>query len=196
MGCHHNRKAGGYHCHRGPLAGQSFASKEDAARALQRASQPQPSARSSTPPPPAATPAPAVLSGVASVIDGDTLEIHGQRIRLHGIDAPESAQLCKDTRGKDYRCGQQAALALADRIGRRPIECEKRDVDHYKRIVAVCRLGSEVLNAWLVSEGWAMAYRHYSREYVPQETQARKVGRGIWRGEFAPPWDWRNRAGR
>ena len=27
-GCHHNRKAGGYHCHRGPLAGQAFASKD------------------------------------------------------------------------------------------------------------------------------------------------------------------------
>jgi hypothetical protein len=28
-GCHHNRKAGGYHCHRGPFAGQSFASQEE-----------------------------------------------------------------------------------------------------------------------------------------------------------------------
>lgn len=28
-GCHHNRKAGGYHCHRGVLAGQSFGSKEE-----------------------------------------------------------------------------------------------------------------------------------------------------------------------
>ncbi len=28
-GCHHNRKAGGYHCHRGPLAGQSFASLDE-----------------------------------------------------------------------------------------------------------------------------------------------------------------------
>ena len=27
-GCHHNRKAGGYHCHRGELAGKSFASKD------------------------------------------------------------------------------------------------------------------------------------------------------------------------
>jgi hypothetical protein len=27
-GCHHNRKAGGYHCHRGPLAGQVFVSKD------------------------------------------------------------------------------------------------------------------------------------------------------------------------
>ena len=27
-GCHHNRKAGGYHCHRGPLVGQGFESKD------------------------------------------------------------------------------------------------------------------------------------------------------------------------
>lgn len=31
-GCHHNRKAGGYHCHRGDLAGQSFVSKDEALR--------------------------------------------------------------------------------------------------------------------------------------------------------------------
>lgn len=28
-GCHHNRKAGGYHCHRGQFAGQSFSSKDE-----------------------------------------------------------------------------------------------------------------------------------------------------------------------
>ncbi|MBI1818638.1 MAG: YHYH domain-containing protein [Deltaproteobacteria bacterium] len=33
-GCHHNRKAGGYHCHRGSLAGQSFSSKEEMLKAL------------------------------------------------------------------------------------------------------------------------------------------------------------------
>ena len=30
LGCHHNRKAGGYHCHRGDLVGQSFGSKGEA----------------------------------------------------------------------------------------------------------------------------------------------------------------------
>ena len=34
FGCHHNRKAGGYHCHRGPLAGQNFSSKEKAMQAM------------------------------------------------------------------------------------------------------------------------------------------------------------------
>lgn len=139
------------------------------------------------------TQAPDTITGVASVIDGDTLEIHGQRIRLYGIDAPESRQTCRDAAGRDYRCGQQAAIALSDRIGRLPASCEKRDVDRYKRIVAVCRLGRDDLNAWLVSEGHAMAYRQYSSDYVSQEARAREARRGIWRGEFTAPWDWRRR---
>lgn len=28
-GCHQNRKRGGYHCHRGEMAGQSFASQQE-----------------------------------------------------------------------------------------------------------------------------------------------------------------------
>lgn len=35
LGCHHDRARGGYHCHRGPLAGRSFASKAEAEKALQ-----------------------------------------------------------------------------------------------------------------------------------------------------------------
>jgi hypothetical protein len=33
-GCHYNRKAGGYHCHRGPLAGEAFSSKEEMLKKL------------------------------------------------------------------------------------------------------------------------------------------------------------------
>lgn len=34
--CHHSPKLGGYHCHRGPLAWQFFASKEEILRTLER----------------------------------------------------------------------------------------------------------------------------------------------------------------
>ena len=91
------------------------------------------------------------IVGRTSVADDDTVVIRGMRIRLHGIGAPESAQLCQDAAGKSYRCGQVAALALADRIGEADISCEPRDTDRYGRTVAVCRKGEVDLNAWIAS---------------------------------------------
>ncbi|MBI3983914.1 YHYH domain-containing protein [Candidatus Microgenomates bacterium] len=35
-GCHNNRKQGGYHCHRGQLAGQSFVSKAEMLKELEK----------------------------------------------------------------------------------------------------------------------------------------------------------------
>jgi endonuclease YncB( thermonuclease family) len=131
------------------------------------------------------------IIGVASVIDGDTIEIHGTRIRLFGIDAPESSQLCVRPTGERWRCGQQASFALADRIGRAIVRCEERDIDRYQRIVAVCFKDAEDLNRWLVANGWAVAYRRYSRDYVADEDTARQNRTNIWSGEFDMPWDWR-----
>ncbi|WP_342633933.1 thermonuclease family protein [Microvirga calopogonii] len=125
------------------------------------------------------------------MIDGDTLEIRGTRIRFHGVDAPESAQLCQDAGGRAYRCGQQAALALSDKIGSANVTCQQKDVDRYQRIVAQCSANRIDLNGWLIEQGYALAYRQYSTEYVPQEDAARKAKRGLWAGSFTPPWDWR-----
>jgi endonuclease YncB( thermonuclease family) len=104
------------------------------------------------------------LVGTASIVDGDTIEIHGQRIRFHGIDAPESRQECTRSDSTTWRCGQQAALALSDRIGRSIVRCDPRDRDRYGRIVAICFKGAEDLNRWMVASGWAVAYRKYSLE--------------------------------
>ncbi|WP_443136820.1 thermonuclease family protein [Methylobacterium sp. Leaf85] len=117
--------------------------------------------------------------------------IHDTKIRLHGIDAPESAQLCQDGAGKDYRCGQAAALALADQIGAATVSCDPRDTDKYSRTVAVCRKGAEDLNEWMVAQGYAIAYRRYSLDYVPAETTAKAIKRGIWAGTFQEPSEWR-----
>ena len=129
--------------------------------------------------------------GRASVIDGDTIEIRGQRFRLQGVDTPEGAQFCQDAKGKDYRCGQVAANALADKIGAGAVSCAPIETDKYGRTVAICRLGALDLNGWLVEQGLGIAYRKYSTAYVPQEGAAKAAKRGLWAGTFTPPWDWR-----
>ena len=130
-----------------------------------------------------------VISGRAAVIDGDTIEIHGHRIRLYGIAAPQSRQMC-EADGKSYGCGLRAALALATHLAQRLITCQQIDIDAAGRILALCSAGPEDLCAWMVSQGWALAYRKYSTRYVSQEDAARAARRGIWRGTFTAPWDW------
>ena len=65
--------------------------------------------------------------------------------------------------------------------------CKERDRDRYGRVVAVCRLEAENLNAWLVAQGWALAYRRYSSDYVDEETEPSSAQHGIWRGDFVAP---------
>lgn len=131
------------------------------------------------------------VTGRASVVDGDTLDIRGTRFRLQGVDTPESAQMCGDASGTDYPCGRKAAFALSDKIGAGNVSCDVIEKDRYGRSVAVCRLGSEDLNGWLVAQGLGMVYRQYSTAYVRQEEEAKAAKRGIWAGQFTPPWDWR-----
>lgn len=132
----------------------------------------------------------AEIVGVASVIDGDTIEIHDRRIRLDGIDAPESAQLCLRD-GRKERCGQASAFFLADLIERKTVRCVRHDADRYGRDIATCWLGEVNLNETMVATGQAVAYRKYSKRYVPAEGEAEAARRGLWSTEFVMPWDWR-----
>ena len=129
--------------------------------------------------------------GVASVIDGDTIEIHGTQIRLYGIDAPERGQLCQRPTGENWRCGQIAALELVSFIDGAPITCTPNVIDRHGRLVAVCSAAGHDLNARMVAEGWAVAYRQYSKDYIPLEEDARSAKKGIWSGSFVMPWEWR-----
>ena len=39
--------------------------------------------------------------------------------------------------------------------------------------------------------GWALALRPVSERYVVFEDRARAARRGLWKGQFVTPWDWR-----
>jgi len=127
------------------------------------------------------------------VIDGDTLELDGRRIRLHGIDAPERAQKCGGRAIPRWDCGRAATEALA-RLARPPVTCSQVGRDRYGRSIAICRSAGRELSAAMVAQGWALAYRRYSRAHIDAEDTARRARRGLWRGAFVAPHDWRRGA--
>ncbi len=131
------------------------------------------------------------IVGRAYVVDGDSLEIAGRQLRLFGIDAPEGQQYCADKNDRPWPCGRQAASALRDLIKNKKIVCSVRDIDSYKRLVSRCKLGKTDINAWMVKNGHALAYRRYSQDYIAFENSAREHKRGMWRGKFIAPWRWR-----
>ena len=132
-----------------------------------------------------------LVEGRARVIDGDTIKIGKSRIRLHGVDAPESKQRCKDKKLNYWLCGQAATKALRRKINNRVVECFSDKKDKYKRHIAICSVDGTNLNQWLVLNGWAIAYRKYSKDYLEAETAAKSIETGIWAGEFILPWEWR-----
>ena len=131
------------------------------------------------------------LTGLATVIDGDTIIVAGERVRLHGIDAPELDQTFR-WRGKQLACGMMALAALEALTAGVTLRCEGIGRDRYGRLVAKCFSPNGVdVGRRLVSAGWALAYRRYSTDYVDAEEEARKARRGMWRGTFMKPWEWR-----
>jgi endonuclease YncB( thermonuclease family) len=127
--------------------------------------------------------------GPVRVIDGDSFWRGETEIRLHGIDAPEYRQTCKDEAGKEWPCGREATRALRQMVGGRDVACEIRDTDRHDRLVAVCKSGEVDLNQEMVRRGWAVSFGGYGS----LEAQARNARRGIWRGDFERPQDWRKR---
>ena len=122
------------------------------------------------------------------VIDADTVDVDGVRYRLDGIDAPEARQSCRAW-GLTWDCGAAATEALMSRA--EGMSCTGSGTDTFGRTIGRCFAGGQDLNAWLVANGWALAYRQFSEDYVGEEEQARSTGRGIHRGQFIEPWNWR-----
>lgn len=136
----------------------------------------------------------AEIAGHARIIDGDTIDVGTVRVRLHGIDAPEGRQTCQ-IEARTYQCGEMAAMALANLIGTHWVDCIERDRDQYGRTVAVCYLAGRTIdvNREIVRQGWALAYRQFSRDYVDAEAEAKQARAGMWAGTFQPPWEYRRR---
>jgi endonuclease YncB( thermonuclease family) len=128
----------------------------------------------------------------ATAVDGDSLRADGEEIRLLGIDAPELRQTCRDQHGRNWTCGRDARDQLRRILARGRVRCVSAEKDRYGRSLARCS-ASGVLDIGdaLVREGLALNFMQGG--YRAAESEARAAKRGIWRGEFERPANYRER---
>jgi len=127
------------------------------------------------------------------VMDGDSLHIGERIVRIEGIDAVELHQACRAGDDVQWSCGLEARAALHALVGRGGLACESDAKDRYGRAVARCVVtGVPDVGRALVEQGWAI---HLDRggggRYRDAEAAAYAARRGIWRGDFERPADWR-----
>ena len=125
------------------------------------------------------------------IIDGDTIILNSEKIRFYGIDTPEKKQKCKDRNGLSYPCGEFATNELKKIISSGQLFCKKRATDRYGRSISICYVNGVDINSLMVKNGWALAYRKYSRDYIDEENEAKNKKMGMWAGKFIAPWRWR-----
>lgn len=130
------------------------------------------------------------IRGTAAVIDGDTIVVQNVKVRLEGIDAPEHRQTCT-VNGILWACGDTATAWPKEFLAGREVACVPKGNDRYGRVLATCFVGGENLNDAIVREGWALDFRRYTSAYLEAEEEAKRRGTGLWRGDFEPPWEWR-----
>jgi endonuclease YncB( thermonuclease family) len=133
-----------------------------------------------------------VKSYEIKIVDGDTIYLNGVKIRFSGIDTPELKQTCKKNNEIIY-CGIQAKKILIKKIGNSPVKCISEGKDQYKRILAECFIDNLSLSSFLVRQGYAFAYKKYSKKFVEDEDYARLNKLGIWSMDFEYPWDYRKK---
>ena len=132
---------------------------------------------------------------VTHVSDGDTIHVSiGKKIlkvRLYGIDAPERKQ----------RGGYEASMFVKDFILHEQVTLKIKDVDRYKRQVAIVTLPSgEELQDIILQAGHAWVYPRYCKDarcesWGTMEQHAKNEKRGLWKSKAVPPWIWRKTHG-
>jgi len=120
-------------------------------------------------------PKPQVFRPVASA--AGRIEADGLTIAIAGIEVLEPEQTCHGDNG-DWPCGMVARTAFRSFLRGRALDCDLPDGELPDRLTASCRLGSQDLGAWLVSNGWAKVSS--TGPYAGEQADAVEARRGMF----------------
>lgn len=132
------------------------------------------------------------VSGSISVISAHVFYIGGRYVRLYGVDAPDIDQICSDSNGRTYNCGEEAASWVRGWIDKNSIDCYILKVEPKGRDLVTCVWGDYDIGAALVGTGWGIANTRETQIYKPYEIKAQNESSGLWQGTFYSPEDWRD----
>lgn len=135
------------------------------------------------------------LAANSTVRDAGTIDVGGVTYRLGGIDAPAPDQICIDDHADSWACGAEGRDQLMSLIGSRDVRCEDlgADTTYNKWHLGICTAGDDTqsLNQLLVRGGLAVAAAGQGR-FAEDETDAKNNRRGLWKGCFIAPQDFRS----
>jgi micrococcal nuclease len=165
----------GYHCHWGPLAGRSFATREEALQAYTEASRPS------------GAPPEVNWQSVTRVIDNNSLVLEdGSQVRLLGV-LPLQPAGSQEAEGRFAEAAKEVVQRLVE--GKRVrLEFDPKVEESEGAAPAYLYLeGGVLLNSEVIRRGYGRAdagrdYR-YKEQFAETEEEARKAGRGLWSEE-------------
>ncbi|MEM1371568.1 MAG: thermonuclease family protein [Pseudomonadota bacterium] len=106
--------------------------------------------------------------------------------------ADDAARLPAVAAAEAWRCGHAATRLLHNLIGVQDVVCRGTSYDRRNRLIGRCWAGARDLNAAIVANGLAWAFRKYSQTFIEHEARARTAGLGVWQvADPTPPWTFR-----
>jgi len=133
-----------------------------------------------------AAPLRTITATITKITDGDTVQAVTSegtklKVRLYGIDAPETAK--GKIPGEPF--GNDAREYLTSLVSHQTVRVEIRDIDRYRRMVAIIWLNERNVNLEMISAGMAEAYGEYLKQpyrtpFIQAEQGAKAQGKGIW----------------
>jgi len=144
-----------------------------------------------------------VTATITKITDGDTVQAvtpEGTKlkVRLYGIDAPETSK--GKIPGEPF--GNDSRNYLASLVNQKSVRVEIRDIDRYRRMVAILWLAERNVNQEMIAAGMAEAYLEYLKQpyrtpFLQAEQTAKAQGKGIWSqgSSYERPSQFRRRLG-
>jgi len=136
------------------------------------------------------------FGATATIKDGSTLQLGNVTFRLDGIDVPAIDQFCIDEHADAWTCGLEARDQLNKLVDGKQVRCDDLGADpiYKKRRIGVCKIEGDTtsLSQLLVQRGFALNIEaSASGRFKVDEARAREDRRGLWKGCFVAPREFR-----